>query len=31
MTVSAFGSIADGIVRNNKPGRRTEQPVRRNS
>lgn len=31
MTAQAFGNIADKFVRNNKPGRRTEQPVRRNS
>lgn len=31
MTVRAFGTIADRLVANKKPGRRTEQPVRRNS
>ncbi|MCE7798207.1 hypothetical protein LWE61_16840 [Sphingobium sufflavum] len=31
MTVSAFGAIAQGLVCRNKPSRRTEEPVRRNS
>lgn len=31
MTARAFGVIADRFVANKKPGRRTEQPVRRNS
>ena len=31
MTARAFGDIAGRIVANRKPGRRTEQPVRRNS
>ena len=31
MTARSFGNIADRFVANRKPGRRTEQPVRRNS
>jgi hypothetical protein len=31
MTARSFGTIADRFVANKKPGRRTEQPVRRNS
>jgi hypothetical protein len=31
MTARPFGAIADRFVANSRPGRRTEQPVRRNS
>ncbi|WP_030540537.1 hypothetical protein [Sphingobium sp. DC-2] len=31
MTARAFGTVAERLVANKKPGRRTEQPVRRNS
>jgi len=31
MTAYSFGQVADRFVANRKPGRRTEQPVRRNS
>ncbi|MBB6191216.1 hypothetical protein FHS51_001438 [Sphingobium wenxiniae] len=31
MTAYSFGQVADRFVANRKPGRRTEQPIRRNS